>query len=73
MGYTGSSATINPDITLESIVKLLAGDADVNKQRVPMPTSPEDEETDITGRDKSSANEKDIFNMANYYEFRRIH
>lgn len=58
MGYTGSSATINPDITLESIVKTLAGDADVNKQRVPMPTSPEDEETDTTGSDKSSATKK---------------
>ncbi|WP_418968634.1 hypothetical protein [Alloscardovia omnicolens] len=56
MGYTGSSAMINPEITLESIVKTLSGNADVNKQRIPRPSPiTSDKEYKHTSSSPSSA------------------
>ncbi|MFC0266101.1 hypothetical protein [Alloscardovia macacae] len=37
IGFTGTSASVNPNITLESIVKTLTDNADVRKARVPAP------------------------------------
>lgn len=36
-GYTGSAATINPDVSLQSVVNNLAGNHDLAKKKVPDP------------------------------------
>lgn len=36
-GYTGSAATINPEVTLQSVVNNLAGNRDLTKNKVPDP------------------------------------
>lgn len=51
-GYTGSSATINPNISIGGIVKQLAGEADLQRNAVPQPrrqssTSSTDSKTQV--------------------------
>lgn len=38
-GYTGSSATVNPNISIGGIVKQLVGESDINRNQVPAPKS----------------------------------
>ncbi|WP_018143639.1 substrate-binding domain-containing protein [Alloscardovia criceti] len=54
-GFTGSSASVNPNITLESIVNTLSGNADVQKQKVPHPQGASDTTSsqDSTTEDES--------------------
>lgn len=45
LGFTGSSANINPDISLDAIMKNLVGHADVNRQAIPDPQSHDDSQS----------------------------
>lgn len=39
LGFTGSSTSVNPEITLDNILKNFTGHADINRQEVPAPQS----------------------------------
>ena len=54
LGFTGSSAQINPSVTLDSIIKKLVDNVDVNKQRVPQPNDP-DTDSDESSQDTQSS------------------
>ncbi|MFD0704946.1 hypothetical protein ACFQY8_04200 [Alloscardovia venturai] len=59
MGFTGTSDTVNPDITLESIVNSLSGHGTINKQEVPEPhqwaATHSTENTDTSSSSQSSS------------------
>lgn len=47
MGYTGTSATINPDVSISGLVDNLRGGKDITKQQVPAPShTPSETSTD---------------------------
>lgn len=47
MGYTGTSATINPDVSISGLVDNLRGSKDITKQQVPAPShTPSEASTD---------------------------
>ncbi len=47
MGYTGTSATINPDVSISGLVDNLRGGKDITKQQVPAPShTPSEASTD---------------------------
>ncbi|TCD54811.1 hypothetical protein EJ419_01555 [Alloscardovia theropitheci] len=48
LGFTGSSAQVNPDVTLDSIIKKLSDNVDVHKQRVPQPNNSSTDDTNTT-------------------------
>ena len=55
MGYTGTSATINPDVSISGLVDNLRGGKDITKQQVPAPShTPSETSTDSSAATDSA-------------------
>lgn len=55
MGYTGTSATINPDVSISGLVDNLRGGKDITKQQVPAPShTPSETSTDSSAATESA-------------------
>lgn len=66
MGYVGSSADINPSITISGIVDNITGKPDLNRTAVPDPIkAPENSTDDSTNSDQSADTDSGEYNGAN--------